>query len=101
MKAGSYRLFNFNQGNGEVTLQEYPYVHLMASDFSKVFDTVRHSTLLEKSAKLPIQDFAHNWLLEFLEDRQHCTKFNGKTSVFLLINASNFNQGNGEVTLQE
>ena len=69
-------------------LQEYPYVHLLAFDFSKAFDTVRHSTLLEKSAKLPIQDFAHNWLLDFLEDRQHCTKFNGKTSVFLLINAS-------------
>ena len=75
-------------------LQEYPYVHLLALDFSKAFDTVRHSTLLEKSAKLPIQDFAHNWLLDFLEDRQHCTKFNGKTSVFLLINAS-IVQGSG------
>ena len=38
--------------------------------------------------KLPIQDFAHNWLLDFLKDRQHCTNFNGKISVFLLINAS-------------
>ena len=55
---------------------------------------VRHSTLLEKSAKLPIQDFAHNWLLDFMKDRQHCTKFNEKTSVFLLINAS-IVQGSG------
>ena len=75
-------------------LQEYPYVHLLALDFSKAFDTVRHSKLLEKSAKLPIQDFAHNWLLDFLEDRQYCTKFNGKISVFLIINAS-IVQGSG------
>ena len=41
-----------------------------------------HSTLLEKSAKMPIQDFAHNWLLDFngkyirifVHQRKHCSR---------------------------
>ena len=69
-------------------LEEFPYVHLIALDFSKAFDTVRHSTLLSKCADLPIHDFVHNWLLKFLENRQHCTKFDDLISLMLFINAS-------------
>jgi len=36
-------------------LQTYPYVHLIALDFSKAFDTVRHSTLMVKFSNLLIQ----------------------------------------------
>ena len=69
-------------------LEDFPYVHLIALDFSKAFDTVRHSTLLKKCADLPIHDFVHNWLINFLENRQHCTKFGDIISTLLLINAS-------------
>jgi hypothetical protein len=39
-----------------------PYVCIIALDFSKASDTVRHSTLLEKMAKLEIPDHVYNWL---------------------------------------
>lgn len=40
----------------------YPYVHVVALDFSKAFDTVRHSTLLKKLAKLDLPVEAYNCL---------------------------------------
>ena len=55
-------------------LQKYPYVHVIALDFSKAFDTLRHSTLAAKCADLPLDDAVHNWLMEFLEGRMHCTR---------------------------
>ena len=75
-------------------LQNYPYVHMFALDFSKAFDTVRHSTLAAKRADLPIEDEVHNWVLEFLDDRVHCTKFGGIISTERRINAS-IVQGSG------
>ena len=75
-------------------LQNYPYVHVFALDFSKAFDTVRHSTLAAKCADLPIEDEVHNWVLEFLNDRVHCTKFGGIISTERRINAS-IVQGSG------
>jgi len=44
---------------------QYGYVHLIALDFSKAFDTVRHSTLLSKIADLQIDDQLYNWLVDF------------------------------------
>ena len=69
-------------------LQNYPYAHVFALDFSKAFDTVRHSTLAAKCADLPVEDEVHNWVLEFLDDRGHCTKFGGIISTERRINAS-------------
>ena len=40
------------------TLIDYPYVHVFALDFSKAFDTVQYTTLLEKLAKLGLPDEA-------------------------------------------
>ena len=69
-------------------LQKHPYVHVIALDFSKAFDTIRHSTLLQKCSDLPISDNVYNWLVNYLEQRNHCTKFNGETSPKTDINAS-------------
>jgi len=43
-------------------LTTYQYVTVIALDFSKAFDTVRHSTLLEKMADLDMPDEVYNWL---------------------------------------
>ena len=69
-------------------LQTEPYVHLIALDFSKAFDTVRHSTLLAKFADLPISDCVYNWLLDYFSNRRHCTRFMNEISEFLAISAS-------------
>ena len=75
-------------------LQDHDYVHLISLDFSKAFDTVRHSTLVLKLADLPLPPYIHNWIVEWLNNRQHCTKFQGKLSSRLVINASII-QGSG------
>ena len=55
-------------------LQTEPYVHVIALDFSKAFNAVRHHTLLAKFLDLPISDCTYNWLLEHFSKRRHCTK---------------------------
>src|SRR5664279_4464484 len=52
-----------------------PYVSVVALDFSKAFDTVRHSTLLEKMAHLDIPDNVYNWMADFFSDHSHCTTY--------------------------
>ena len=66
-----------------------PYVIVIALDFSKAFYTVRHSSLLKKFAKLDLPDNVYNWLVDYFEDHSHCTSYQGKTSKFLHISASN------------
>ena len=63
-------------------LNSHPYMRLFALDFSKAFDknAVRHSTLLEKLAKLNLPDEAYDWLKDFFDDHSHCTRFTGNTS---------------------
>ena len=73
-------------------LEEHKYVHLIGLDFSKAFDSVCHSTLIEKITPFPIPSNVHNWLVEYLNTRQHCTKYNSVISTMLQINAS-FVQG--------
>src|SRR5208282_1798658 len=65
-----------------------PYVHIISLDFSKAFDTVRHSTLTTKLANLPLLDNIYNWIVDYLTNRSHCTKANGVISDPLPINAS-------------
>jgi hypothetical protein len=66
----------------------HPYVHVIGLDFSKAFDTVRHSTLMEKLAAFPIDDQVYNWIANYLCNRTHCTKVQGVISPPLPINAS-------------
>jgi hypothetical protein len=69
-------------------LTTQPYVRVIALDFSKAFDTVRHSSLLSKLSSLPIPDNIYNWIVNFLSDRSQCTKFEGDQSAFGAVTAS-------------
>ena len=75
-------------------LQHNEYVHLIALDFSKAFDTVRHHTLMSKLSTLPVPDCFYNWLADYLFSRQHQTKVAENESTFLPISASII-QGSG------
>src|SRR6218665_2988726 len=69
-------------------LESNKYVTIIALDFSKAFDTVRHHELAKKLAKLAIPDNICNWLIDNLLDRKHATKFYGLISKIAEINAS-------------
>ena len=60
-------------------LSSNPYVGIIALDFSKAFDTVRHSELLRKLAMLDIPDEVFNWMVDFFFGRSHCTSYRGDT----------------------
>ena len=64
------------------------YVIVLALDFSKVFDTVRHYTLLQKIGLLDIPDSVYNWSVNFFSERRHSTRYGGDISTMLEINAS-------------
>ena len=71
-----------------------PYVIVIALDFSKAFDTVRHTTLLDKLAQLDMPDNAYNWLVSFFSGHSHCTVYQGQSSKLRDITASII-QGSG------
>jgi hypothetical protein len=71
-----------------------PFVIVISLDFSKAFDTVRHSTLLEKFAQLNIPDEAYNWLADYFKGHSHSTVYLDQTSTLKSINASII-QGSG------
>ena len=47
-------------------LLDNPYVIVISLNFSKAFDSVRHSTLLDKMAQLAAPNEVYNWLVNFL-----------------------------------
>jgi hypothetical protein len=65
-----------------------PFVAVIALDFSKAFDTVRHATLAEKLAQMDLPDDVYNWLCNFLSGRTHSTEYKGGRSNHLGITAS-------------
>ena len=69
-------------------LEKHPFVRVFALDFSKAFDTIRHTTLVEKLAMLDLPHEIFNWITNFLECHSHCTKFNGSISELADISAS-------------
>ena len=75
-------------------LQAEPFVYIIALDFSKAFDTVSHSTLTKKMADFPLPDNVYNWAVDFLEAKQHCTRYRGNQSDLAAISASII-QGSG------
>ena len=75
-------------------LETNPYVIVYVRDFSKAFDTVRHSTLLEKMALLNLPDQIYNWFVNYYSEHSHCTSFCGAVSELADITASII-QGSG------
>jgi len=69
-------------------LASEPYVIVLALDFSKDFDRVCHSMLMEKMASLNLPDHVYNWLTDFIQHHSHCVKFRGVSSAQQVINAS-------------
>ena len=65
-----------------------PFVIVYVLDFSKAFDSVRQSAVLEKYAQLSLPDNIYNWVEEFFRDHRHCTRFDGNVSQFRSILAS-------------
>ena len=47
-------------------LDTNPYVIVIALDFRKAFDSVQHSTLMEKYVALDLPDNIYNWLVDYL-----------------------------------
>jgi len=52
-------------------LQTNPFVVVISLDFSKAFDTVRHSTLLTNMAELDLPLPVYNWLVSFFDGHTH------------------------------
>jgi len=75
-------------------LQTNDYVHVIAFDFSKAIDRVRHHSIASKLANFPLPDYLYNWIINNLSDRQHQTRLGGNVSPTLPINASII-QGSG------
>ena len=71
-------------------LSSEPYVIVISNslDFSKAFDTVRHSSLLDKLAQLDLPDNIYNWLNDFFDHHPHCTVFRDQQSSLLDITPS-------------
>ena len=56
------------------------YVRVFTLDFTKAFNTVRHSSLMCKLAKTNLRDAVYNW--------SHCMKFQAEVSELVDILAS-------------
>jgi len=65
-------------------LETDPFVIVIALDFSKAFDTVRHNVLLNKIVLLNIPNSIYNWFVDFwaswTQGRSHVFCFGGGTS---------------------
>ena len=69
-------------------LQNHPYVHILALDFSKAFDSLSHNTITEKLASSNLSDNIYNWFVNYLLDRGHKTKYASNMSSMAKITAS-------------
>jgi len=68
-------------------LETHQFIHLITFDFSKAFNTVGHAPLMSQLSSVGLSDQFYNWMLHFLSDRSHTTKFQSVTSPAAFINA--------------
>ena len=61
-------------------LDTHPFVIVYTLDFPKAFDTVRHSSVLNKFSKMNLPDNIYNWIEIFYRDHSHCIRFGDKVS---------------------
>ena len=61
-------------------LNNFPYAHVIALDFSKAFDSLSHVTLTRKLAATNLLDNVYNWIVQYLEGRGHRTKYDVEIS---------------------
>ena len=54
-------------------LHSNDFVAVIALDFSKACDTVRHWTLLDNMALLDLPDEVYNWMVDYFSGHTHCT----------------------------
>ena len=71
-----------------------PFVIVITLDFNKAFNTVRHSTLLEKMAQLDMPANVYNRLVDFFSGHTQCTVCLGRIAMMKCITASII-QGSG------
>ena len=69
-------------------LNNVPYVHVIALDFSKAFDSLSHVTLTTKLATINMPDHIYNWFIHYLDNRGHRTRYGAELSPEAKINAS-------------
>ena len=64
------------------------FIRVIALNFSKAYETVRHAQLIAEFNKLKIPANMINWIADFLTERYHCTLFEGQFSSSKQINSS-------------
>src|SRR6218665_807950 len=73
-----------------------PMCLFFSLDFSKAFDTVRHSAVTGELSRIDIPDEVYNYIICFLNGRSHVTRYAGRVSriAYMYINI-NVLQGSG------
>ena len=60
---------------------------IVLTDFSKAFDLVDHTILIEKTIQMGVRRNIIPWLCDFLQYRQQCVRFNNMLSDYLQLTA--------------
>ena len=55
-------------------------------NFSKAFDSIKHSLLSEKLKKAPLNSYIINWLIDFLGDRKQRVVHNNVVTEWKYVN---------------
>lgn len=52
-------------------LKQNDYIMLVSIDYSKAFDSVRHSSLMQKMSVMDLPDNIYSWIANYFEKRGH------------------------------